>query len=131
MENRRKSKRGAANESNEDEEMAKSRKKHKEVFIYVMKELLTKASKKFLKFFRIRPAIRFKYDSKNKENKETKQQKQDKDSSCKSAMIYMLQYIIYACIIKLNIFLIYDALTLSKQDQSSFILLWLTPDDFT
>ena len=72
MENRRKSKRGPANESNEDEEIGNGRKKHKEVFKFVMKELLTKASKKFLKFFRIRQETQLKYDSKNKENKETK-----------------------------------------------------------
>ena len=130
MANRRMSKRGHANESNEDEEIGNGRKKHMEVFKYVMMELLTKASN-VLNFFRTRPETQSKYDSKNKENKETKQQKQDKDSSCKSAMIYMLQYIIYACIITLNIFLMYDALTPSEQDQSSFILLWLTPDDFT
>ena len=69
--------------------------------------------------------------SRNKENKETKMQKEDNDSSCKSAILYILHYIIYAWIIKLNIFLIYDALTLSEQDQSSVIFLWLTPDDFT
>ena len=69
--------------------------------------------------------------SRNKENKETKMQKEDNDSSFKSAILYILHYIIYACIIKLNIFLIYDALTLSEQEQSSVILIWLTPDDFT